>query len=112
VDYPWPGNVRELEHVIERAALLSEPPRLRIPQLEGARGPRAEAPQVRAEEWVTLEEAERRYVRAVLHHVGGRVNGAGGAADVLGLKPSTLQFRIDKLGLREELSRARRRAAR
>ncbi len=111
VAYPWPGNVRELEHFIERAAILSRPPRFAIPPLEAggeARRP-ASAPAAQAEEWVTLEEADRRYVRRVLHHVGGRVNGAGGAAELLGLKPSTLQFWIDKLGLRGELKRARER---
>lgn len=55
---------------------------------------------------MTLEEAERRHIQRVLHRVGGRVSGPGGAAEVLGLKPSTLQFRIGKLGLRPELARA------
>jgi transcriptional regulator with GAF, ATPase, and Fis domain len=115
VAYAWPGNVRELEHVVERAALLSEPPRLRVPPLDagparGGRGPApaAAAADVAVDEWVTLEEVERRYVRKVLHRVGGRVNGARGAAELLGLKPSTLQFRIDKLGLRRELLAARK----
>jgi transcriptional regulator with GAF, ATPase, and Fis domain len=110
LDYPWPGNVRELEHLMERAVLLSQPPRLRVPALESdARPPVAPRPasQQGPEEWVTLEEAERRHVREVLRHAGGRVNGAGGAAEILGLKPSTLQFWIDKLGLRDELARAR-----
>ena len=62
-------------------------------------------------EWVTLEETERRYVKDVLRHANGRVNGAGGAAEILGLKPSTLQFWIDKLGLREDLRRARAHAS-
>lgn len=110
----WPGNVRELEHVIERAALLSDPPRLRIPPLDGAglrtrAVPPTESP---ADEWVSLEESERRYVRRVLHHVHGRVSGPGGAADLLKLKPSTLQFWIGKLGLREELALAREARAR
>ncbi len=109
VRYPWPGNVRELEHVIERAALLSDPPRLRLPVLEDP-GLRGEAPAGKplAEEWVTLAEVERRYVRRVLYHVHGRVSGPGGAAELLGLKPSTLQFWIDQLGLRDELALARR----
>jgi formate hydrogenlyase transcriptional activator len=59
-------------------------------------------------EWVSLEEIERRYVRRVLHHVAGRVSGSGGAAEILQLKPSTLHFRIDRLGLRDELAKARR----
>jgi DNA-binding NtrC family response regulator/tetratricopeptide (TPR) repeat protein len=106
VDYPWPGNVRELEHVIERAALLSEPPRLRIPPLYEAFGggaPRA-APMT---EWVTLEEAERRYLRQVIVHTAGRITGKGGAAELLAVNPSTLNWRIGKLGLKPDLKRAR-----
>jgi len=63
------------------------------------------------QDWPTLEELDRRYIREVLRHSGGKVNGPGGAAALLGLKPSTLQFWIDKLGLREDLARARRRRA-
>jgi transcriptional regulator with GAF, ATPase, and Fis domain len=116
LDYAWPGNVRELEHVIERAVLLSEPPRLRIPALDAAtRGgvPAAPPPSGdgRAREWITLAEAERRYIAEVLREVRGRVTGSGGAAELLGLKPSTLNFRIRKLGLADELRRARERPA-
>ena len=111
--WDWPGNVRELGHVIERAALLSEPPRLRIPPLEGGlvAGPStAPAPAEPREEWVTLAEADRRYIGRVLEHTGGRVSGAGGAAELLGLKPSTLNFRIRKLGLTDRLAAIRSRS--
>ena len=116
LDYPWPGNVRELEHFIERASLLSVPPRLHLPPLETDPRPlRPPAPAAAAaparQDWPTLEELDRRYIREVLRHSGGKVNGPGGAAALLGLKPSTLQFWIDKLGLREDLARARRRRA-
>jgi transcriptional regulator with GAF, ATPase, and Fis domain len=103
VEYRWPGNVRELEHVIERAALLSEPPRLRIPPLHDALTAGAAA----AAEWITLEEAERRYVRQVIAHAGGRITGKGGAAEILGVNPSTLNWRIGKLGLKGDLKQAR-----
>ena len=105
-EHAWPGNVRELEHLIERAALLSEPPRLKIPPLAGA----AKSPtSVRKSEreWVRLDEAERRYIREVLEHTRGRITGEGGAAEILGLKPSTLNFRIAKLGLRSVVDRIR-----
>ncbi len=110
LDYSWPGNVRELEHLIERAALLSDPPRLRIPPLDsGLSGaPAAAAAGPDTEDWPSLAELERRYLRRVLHHCGGRISGPEGAAALLGLKPSTLQFRIDKLGLRADLALARR----
>ncbi len=102
--YRWPGNVRELEHVIERAALLSDPPRLRIPPLQDAfAAPERHGPQ----EWTTLEEAERRYLRDLIAHTEGRITGPAGAAEIAGLKASTLNWRIQKLGLRAELQRAR-----
>ena len=106
VEYPWPGNVRELEHVIERAALLSEPPRLRIPPLHEAPTGGDGHPPIPAE-WVTLEETERRYLRQVIAHTRGRITGKGGAAEIVGLSPSTLNWRIGKLGLKPELKRAR-----
>ncbi|HEY6100666.1 MAG TPA: sigma-54 dependent transcriptional regulator, partial [Anaeromyxobacter sp.] len=115
LDYAWPGNVRELEHVIERAVVLSEPPRLRIPPLDSAtRAAPAPAPTAGAAPrrgWVSLAEAERRYIADVLHHVHGRITGAGGAAEILDMKPSTLNFRIRKLGLGDEVRRARERRA-
>jgi transcriptional regulator with GAF, ATPase, and Fis domain len=113
LEYRWPGNVRELEHVVERAVVLSEPPRLRVPPLDAATrnapAPAAGATPRRA--WVTFAEAERRYLADVLHHVRGRITGSGGAAEILDLKPSTLNFRIRKLGLTEEVRRARERRA-
>jgi transcriptional regulator with GAF, ATPase, and Fis domain len=108
LEYPWPGNVRELEHVVERAVVLSEPPRLRIPPLDAATRSRpGPAPEAEPAELLTLAEAERRHVARVLRHVKGRITGAGGAAEILGLKPSTLNFRIRKLGLEDEVRRAR-----
>ena len=108
VAHAWPGNVRELEHVIERAALLSDAPRLAVPAL-GADATAPPTPPAPSGEWISLEEMDRRYIRQVLDHVNGRVNGAGGAAELLGVKPSTLQFWIDKLELRDALRQARAR---
>ena len=107
IAYAWPGNVRELEHVIERAVLLSDGPGLKIPALQSVSANQSE-PEVAPGEWVTLEETERRYVAKVLMHTRGRITGAGGAAELLGLKPPTLNWRIDKLGLRDIVARVRR----
>jgi transcriptional regulator with GAF, ATPase, and Fis domain/tetratricopeptide (TPR) repeat protein len=110
VDWDWPGNVRELEHVIERASLLSEPPRLRIPPLDtGTQLSQNSTVDNDTDDgnWMTLAEAERRYIAKVLRYTSGRVTGAGGAAEILDLKPSTLNFRIRKLGLTELLSKIR-----
>jgi len=101
---PVAGNVRELMHTIERAAVLSEERRLRIPRLQASEVPAGVADDARL---TTLAEAERRHIRQALEHTGGRVTGAGGAAEILGLKPSTLNFRIRKLGLAEPLRQVR-----
>lgn len=103
--YPWPGNVRELMHTIERAAVLSDGPRLVIPTLDpcSVSAPAAEE----GSELVTLAESERRHIRRVLEHTRGRVTGEGGAAEILDLKPSTLNFRIRKLGLTDALAQLR-----
>jgi transcriptional regulator with GAF, ATPase, and Fis domain len=91
--YDWPGNVRELRNVIERAMILANGATLRIdPPGAGA------APITRG--LVTLAEAEREHIQRVLDATGWRIRGTGGAAGILGLKPTTLESRMAKLGLR------------
>jgi hypothetical protein len=72
--------------------------------------PACEVPAEVDKDWVRLDEVERRYIADVLRHTHGRITGTGGAAAILGLNPSTLSWRIDKLGLREILAEARRTA--
>jgi transcriptional regulator with GAF, ATPase, and Fis domain len=105
VNHRWPGNVRELEHLIERAAILSEPPRLRIPPLQDAF--EAEQTTIPAAFRGSLEDVEREYFRHLIQRTRGRVAGQGGAAEISGLKPSTLNWHIERLGLRGDLQRAR-----
>lgn len=96
--YSWPGNIRELEHVIEGAVILSEKGVLLIPdfqRLQAAALPEAPSHQ----ELLPLDEIERRHIENVLNHVKWRIRGNRGAAEILGLKPSTLEFRMKKLGL-------------
>lgn len=93
--YDWPGNVRELEHVIERGVILCHDGRLDL----GAWLPRT-ATAVRGRTLQTLEAHERDYIVEVLQHAGWRVSGAQGAAKLLGLKPTTLEARMHKLGIR------------
>ncbi len=94
--YPWPGNVRELEHVIERAAILSQGPRLHI-----------EASWVQSSHLSgvdmsgTLEQVERSHITQVLRAVDWVIEGVGGAARRLGLHPNTLRSRMKKLGIRK-----------
>jgi transcriptional regulator with GAF, ATPase, and Fis domain len=90
--YPWPGNVRELRNVIERAVIVSTGPRLVVePPRTRLGAPRRS---------VRLAEVERDHIRAVLEKAGWRVRGHGGAAELLGLKPSTLEGRMTKLEIR------------
>jgi formate hydrogenlyase transcriptional activator len=91
--YPWPGNVRELRNVIERAMILSRGSTLQIKL-----GHPALRPQV-ASTAGTLEEAERDHILRVLERCGWRIRGTNAAAEQLGVKPTTLESRIKKLGL-------------
>ena len=104
-EYPWPGNVRELEHVIERALILSENETLLIPNFEMPHCI-TESPHCAIYEeagtqtdFFSLDEIQRRHITSVLSHVKWRIRGKRGAAEILGLKPSTLEFRMKKLGI-------------
>jgi formate hydrogenlyase transcriptional activator len=97
VRYPWPGNIREMQNVIERAAILSPGPSLQIPpwDLQPA-ATQAQAPAAAA---VTLADAEREHILGVLGQTGWVVGGPNGAAARLGMKRSTLQKKMKKLGI-------------
>jgi transcriptional regulator with GAF, ATPase, and Fis domain len=92
--YGWPGNVRELQNVIERAVILSKAGRLELDDSLAA--PLAAAPTNSAR---SLEEIERDHILSVLESVGWRVSGERGAAKILGLKRTTLEARMRKLGI-------------
>ncbi len=89
--YTWPGNVRELRNIIEHAMIVSTGTKLKVelPKPIGGAGAIHR----------TLEEVDRQHIITVLTQSGWRVRGAGYAADTLGLKPSTLEFRMKKLGI-------------
>ena len=92
--HQWPGNVRELQHVIERTLILTRGAELAFDEEFLALGPAGQGSPPRIER---LEEAERAHILKALELVGWRVSGTGGAAERLGLKPSTLEFRMKKL---------------
>jgi len=92
--YAWPGNVRELQNVIERAIILSPRGRFTLGDLVT---PPAEGSSKQAA--LSLEEVERQHIASVLEGTGWRVSGDGGAAKILGLKRTTLEARMKKLGL-------------
>jgi transcriptional regulator with GAF, ATPase, and Fis domain len=89
--YSWPGNVRELRNVIERAVILATDEHLIVSAPRPA-GRMTQIPD-------TLEALEIQHIRSVLENTGWRVRGHGGAAERLGLKPTTLESRMARLGI-------------
>lgn len=89
--YAWPGNVRELRNMVERAMIVSDGPTLRIPIPDQSR----KLPVAGS----SLQVVERDYITQVLTRTQWRVRGNSGAAQLLGLKPTTLEARMKKLGI-------------
>jgi formate hydrogenlyase transcriptional activator len=87
--YHWPGNIRELRNVIERAMILCRGGTL---QIELPEQPQSASPQPS-----TLDGIQRRHIEEVLQQTGWRIRGQGGAAEILGVKPTTLEARMSKL---------------
>jgi transcriptional regulator with GAF, ATPase, and Fis domain len=92
-EHAWPGNVRELENVIERAMIHSTGDTL---MLDDGPGLKVWSP---SRDGGTLQDVERRHIEHALRRCGWRINGSGNAAEVLGLHPNTLRFRMKKLGI-------------
>ena len=89
--YGWPGNIRELRNLVERAMISSNGRMLDVrPPLE---------PDAQHSEQLTLKESERRLILGALHQSGWRISGRSGAAEMLGLKRTTLQAKMKKLGI-------------
>jgi len=105
-NYDWPGNVRELQNVIERAVILGRGGELRLDQLLLERGEqrRSSIPSQPPNDEVVSDQEWRRRERAnlvaALTRTAGRIYGSGGAAELLGVKPSTLQSRLRAFGIR------------
>jgi transcriptional regulator with GAF, ATPase, and Fis domain len=90
--YTWPGNIRELRNLVERAMILATGPRLTIAL------PAAFA--TASKRSLKLMDVEKDHIRGILDSTNWRIRGAGGAADRLGLRPTTLETRMAKLGLK------------
>jgi formate hydrogenlyase transcriptional activator len=106
VRYHWPGNIRELQNVIERAVIVSTGPvlkvslddlRTRVPSAEASNG---SSPSEDGKMRGVLEHAERKQILAALKQANWVVAGPKGAADLLGMKRSTLQAHMRRLGIR------------
>jgi PAS domain S-box-containing protein len=95
--WPWPGNIRELENFLERAVILTRGPVLYAPlaELETAES----SPAAQESESPTLQAAEREHILRVLREVRGQIGGDDGAAARLGLKRTTLNSKLKKLGI-------------
>ncbi|SEJ59903.1 Transcriptional regulator containing GAF, AAA-type ATPase, and DNA-binding Fis domains [Dyadobacter sp. SG02] len=123
INYTWPGNIRELENVIEQAVILSNgqtPLALGRPLQK--RSFALNAPPSQPENNKTFAQAtagppknlsemkqmqrisEREYILSILNQTNGRIRGAGGAAELLNLRPTTLEYRIEKMGIRKMLT--------
>jgi len=106
----WPGNVRELQHVIERSMILCDGPVLRVERVAAVSGPPAaiKPPSIQAASLpaapspapsvATLRDMEREHIERALKETAGVIEGPRGAAALLGIKASTLRFRMKRLG--------------
>jgi formate hydrogenlyase transcriptional activator len=95
--YDWPGNVRELENLVERAVILSEGPVLHVPLAEL----RAPATRAASTDGATLSDVEREHILRAVRDANWVLGGPKGAAARLGMKRTTLQSRLAKLGIRK-----------
>lgn len=106
-NYDWPGNVRELRNIIERAVILARgrPLRFDLPVTKSSSTPLSAAPQtspVGGAEFYTeteIRRRERENLLAILQKTGWKIKGVDGAAELLGVKPTTLLSRIKSMGL-------------
>jgi PAS domain S-box-containing protein len=100
INYGWPGNVRELQNVVERAMILSRGETLELGGVLPVRPGRQRPTSARTKgPGTTLQDAERSHILSVLEQCDWKVGGRNGAAEQLGLKRSTLQSRMKKLGI-------------
>jgi len=96
--YPWPGNVREMENVIERMLIVSRGGPLTFDDLTGGKPSETSLSPTRAQDApLKLDQVMSRHIRQALEMTNGKIHGKGGAAEVLGINPSTLRNRMNQL---------------
>ena len=103
-NYGWPGNVRELINVIERAVIVSDGPGLqlaeKIDSLPNGLVQEKVSKGIETRETKGLVEIEREHILRTAEKTGWKIEGPKGAAQLLGLNPSTLRARMKKLGIK------------
>ena len=108
VHYDWPGNVRELQNVVEREIIRSRGGALTFDMLPSKDKPSSPIPSAEGTKLpipVNLDEAMARHIEAVLAATKGKISGPGGAAELMGINPTTLRSRMAKLGVTGRSSR-------
>jgi len=96
--YDWPGNVRELENLVERALILSQGAPLTFDDLvKGIEKTRASSAAGQEGKTMNLDAVVSDHIRRVLEMANGKIHGKGGAAELLGMNPSTLRYRMNQL---------------
>jgi transcriptional regulator of acetoin/glycerol metabolism len=101
IQYHWPGNIRELEHIVQRSILLTTGQtiqKIQLPSLKMNAAPsHKEAIGIK-----TIDVNERDHILNILKYCKGRISGTGGAADLLGVPPTTLHSKMQRLGIKKE----------
>jgi formate hydrogenlyase transcriptional activator len=101
--YNWPGNIRELEHLVERSILLSEGDMLKTIHLPSQKNAILLQPEKARFQVSTIDDNERQHILDTLKYCQGRVGGYSGAAELLGVPPSTLFSKMKKLGIKRDV---------
>jgi transcriptional regulator with PAS, ATPase and Fis domain len=98
-NYPWPGNIRELENVLERAVIVCNTNTIKIKDIGPVIAEPNQTRRSNKRDILPLEEAEREHILRALIHTNWKIHGTSGAAELLGINPSTLRSRIKKLNI-------------
>jgi len=103
INYSWQGNIREMEHVIQRTLLLNEENTIKTIEFSPSSILKTEQ-NTESFSIKTMLENERDYILYILKKCNGKVSGAGGAAEILDINPSTLTSRIKKLEINKKIN--------
>jgi len=102
MQYDWPGNIRELENLVERAVLVSQANNIKRLDIPASGNTETVAADSSSDGFKSIVQNERDHILTALKKCKGKVWGAGGAAELLNLPPSTLNSKIKKLGIRRD----------